>query len=716
MIKIGIHLDIFEPMPESTTESTIDANPPVEDEDSTTVPPYSSTLKNSKVAQIPMLPLRRKTCVVRPESSTCEFSEIEMYNNFQFTRVYSRNGTTWVKDELDDNEKISQPDRFFRLRHFLDESKKVDFKTINASNVDKFMELFSYGTRREKFIILQTIKMGLNQDAIASVDRILMWYKVAKNIANDRGSSELLRTVSDVDHIINVFSTLKQQLSLGIYKPLDRTKRQLGAVILGLTSVLGIGSSIYSTVQVNYLHSQMNLLDQNQNLIMHQVTRTNTAVNNLYLRLGSLVNVTAGLTEVLKSQSKTLKVKSMLQDVESILYMLESDVDVLLSCVEAALKSEFSPFFIEPLHLDIVFDEIRETILSHGYDLIEPVKSSLFYSPTSFIVKEGVLYLFSHLDIKSKETLDVFRYLASYVEVSEGEVIKLLPRNQDETIIATNGQKGILMTEAQLSACRYVKGIYVCQNHPVLRSDLKHNSCLGKLQSAQFKMVDIREYCTVHLLSSEAEEAQLLGQDRLFYHTATERSLSITCFRSPPIIQKLKAGSYVVRVPPGCELATDTLSYRAHKHLELSVPMVAEIDSLDHFLKLSFVDLKDTLGSYAAVLKELARESSTPLSTVINLKKLEKYSSWVKWFIVLGSIVSLLILMAILYCAVKCGLFNKCRGYEIVKKGSRETGEEGVVYRPQRPSAPKDNIEMKQLGKGGTNENPFNEEPFTFQE
>lgn len=388
---------------------------------------------------------------------------------------------------------------------------------------------------------------------------------------------ERLRTASSKEEI-NLIGTLKPQLLSGTRilddleemffgGPHTRHKRQL---FIGLAMALGIvssGTSIYNTVEISKLHSDITSLRQGLHHVAHVMTAEAHAINRLNDNLHKVKESCTFILERLQNQQNEINALTEVIGLLTLIQNFNTELSAWGRGMESLAEGHLHPSLVDKQKLHQAISAIEEQARKSGRRLLHENKSQIYRAPTSFLATEDEKIIFiTHVPLVEQQPLEMFELLPSMKRIHN----IVMEVSAEKQILATDsrGQTGIEMTQLDLLRCqredRHNGRFFICPDANVFRNEIR-KTCLGGMFFSHQN--EIEERCLHTIRLEDKEDLVQIEKDEILLFSQENTTLIEKCSNGTHYHQ-VAAGITRKKTRFGCELTTKEFTFKSPKDID----------------------------------------------------------------------------------------------------------------------------------------------------
>lgn len=312
-------------------------------------------------------------------------------------------------------------------------------------------------------------------------------------------------------------------------------KRSLGGVfkvvLSAVSSLIGLGSGLYSLQEVERLGVEINGIKNEQNLLFERTRLTHAKISEIEGKLSDLFQVVNGTLYNIDNINTAVRFNLFFTEAEEFIMNLRSElVGHEISLTQLA-NHRISPSLISQTSIFQIFESAKQQALERNLLLFSQNPLSILQAPISSLSINGRVVVIIHLPLKTTSRhFDVFEFSSKPVLLN-GMIFRI---KQEKTILVANSDRSLykLMKKEDLRACSKFPSkelgsdVFHC-NHPAIYKRNLNEACLPRLLLG--KVHDLNKYCNV-LVSNEVESVEQIRSNEFRVISANKSiPIDITC-------------------------------------------------------------------------------------------------------------------------------------------------------------------------------------------
>ena len=373
----------------------------------------------------------------------------------------------------------------------------------------------------------------------------------------------------------------------------NRQKRQaLFGMSLGF-GILGIGMSIYNTVQIQKIHNDINSLHSGFQHIYDVIEEQDQAITTLTQSIKDIKDACQVILSLHAMEEKQISTNTNLIILSTMVSTYVSEVASWGSGLEALMFGHLYPTLVNPKRLQTAMQTIKDKANSKGLTPLHCEVSSIYKSAISyFTTEEHRIVIIIHIPMVEANQIQLFEHLPVPFKI-DNLIYTIESSNQ---ILATDktGHSGTELTKTDLLHCQTEKthngNTFICPNTNLLQTNIK-NSCLGTL----FFGIPHQLHRCNHLVQNTIETEdfiQQIGSNTIILLAKKESAIMKSCPNGTKLLTT--KGLLTLTVDQDCSIITDTHIFKPQVKLDF------QSDFIERQISIIYSDL---VGNYG--IKEL---------------------------------------------------------------------------------------------------------------
>ena len=344
-----------------------------------------------------------------------------------------------------------------------------------------------------------------------------------------------------------------------------RDKRQ---ALIGLASLLSVGLSLYTTVELAALKDQVFTVGHNQQIIKAVIERHRQSININNKAIRKVLDRLQKdeFTQILEMKSHKMEnyLFLMRMSTENINSYIEDLLDVLIN-------QKLSPRFFDTAVIQDAVDQLTEQ--GNAVDLEPAYKTltALLNSDLSFQIQDGVLTLFLHVPMVTRTNYNLYEYHATPLRLATGHTLRIITSSR---FLAVDDQMTSFaeFEDSDIAKCRWMNGGHLCEGGVVAKSgDL---SCLASLFTSSKAVTSV---CLFQQTNEKKESVIQMGSNQVVVVAPTHSTTMafVNCRETSSSFEREIETAASIEVPPGCSLSTPNFIFQSMFRFEFRVLYVA---------------------------------------------------------------------------------------------------------------------------------------------
>lgn len=420
-----------------------------------------------------------------------------------------------------------------------------------------------------------------------------------------------MSTSQDDKHMIDMLShqfsasttAINRLKSTFFHHAEQRHKRQLFAGVSFLTGILSFGTSIYNTVEISKLHSELSGLAKGTRHIAQVLQEQDHAIATLTHSVKTIQQTVELLLRDTNQQEEQLLTLKRFGIISTLLTTHAAEVSAWGRGLEALLQGQLHPTVVNHAKLQETLRSLSRAAKRHGLKPLHQDPSSIFKADISYVAtQENQITVYVHLPYVDSEPLDLFEHLPVPFEHDQ----LLLTVDSEKNVIASDeiGMVGTELSSSDLLHCHSVKThhgiVYACPHSNLLNRQIR-KTCLGSLLFGD--TTTAAQTCRQRVQRAETTEdfAIQIRPETLVVYSKSNSTVIETCSNGTKKLQTV-AGLSVVTATKGCKMSGKAFLLRP----EFSI--FSEADIFDSMATFNVKDLMPVEGSNSADIKRALEE------------------------------------------------------------------------------------------------------------
>lgn len=410
-----------------------------------------------------------------------------------------------------------------------------------------------------------------------------------------------------IDMLLHQFSastSIINRLKATFFHNADhRQKRQLFAGVSFLTGILSFGTSIYNTVEISKLHSELSGLEHGTKHIAKILEEQDQAITTLTNSVNTIKHTAELLLHETSQQKEELLTLKKFGILSTLLSSHLADISAWGRGLEALLEGRLHPTVVNHAKLREALQSLSRQAGHHGLKPLHQDASFIFKADVSYVATEAFqIIVYVHLPYVDSEPLDLFQHLP--VPFRHDQL--LLTMDSEKNVIASDeiGMFGAELSSTDLLHCHSMKNhhgnVFACPHSNLLNRQIR-KTCLGSLLFGD--AATAAQTCRQRIQRVETAEdfALQLRPETLMVYSKNNSTVVETCGSGTKKLQTV-AGLAMVTATRGCKMSGKTFLLKP----EFSI--FSEADIFDAVATFNVKDLMPVEGSNAEDLRKALEE------------------------------------------------------------------------------------------------------------
>ena len=431
--------------------------------------------------------------------------------------------------------------------------------------------------------------------------------ELAELLVKQRASSSSKDDQHMVDMLQHQFSAstkvINRLRSTFFHNPNQRPKRQLFAGVSLLTGILSFGTSIYNTVEISKLHSELSSLEQGTHHIAQILEEQDHAISTLTHSVSTLKQTVQLLLHETSQHKEDLLSLKRFGIISTLLTTHSAEISAWGRGLEALLQGSLHPTVVNQAKLQEAIQSLSRAAGRHGLKPLHQDPSAVFKADISYVAtEEQQIIVYVHLPYVDSEPLDLYEHKP--VPFKHDQL--LLTVDSEKNVIASDeiGMLGTELSSSDLLHCHTVKthhgNVYACPHSNLLQRQIRR-TCLGSLLFGD--TTTAAQNCRQRIQRAETTEdfALQLKPETIMLYSKSNSTILETCNNGTKKLQMI-AGLTTVTTSRGCKMSGKSFLLKP----ELSI--FSEADIFDSVATFNVKDLMPIDGSSSEDLRRALEE------------------------------------------------------------------------------------------------------------
>ena len=328
-----------------------------------------------------------------------------------------------------------------------------------------------------------------------------------------------------------------------------RDRRQV-AIIFGL---LGLGTGIYNTIEIQALHEEVDNIASNQEVIVKELELHRRAINALETAVNTVYQTTTKLIKELRQRNVDHVVQECVQNMEYATTMVVSQVDEMITGLTHLMHNELHPNFVDLTTVEREFKDLSRRLGDIDMKLFNSHPAAVYHFPLSVYRKGNELKYMIHVPVSTHlEQLQVMEFIPTPFHL--GNFTATISVEDPILIIDDHATFYAEKPKNFLDKCLRSGQDFHCSGSSIYSKDTKE-SCLVRLYTHDLK--DLEQHCDVKI-TEQREIIQQLTSNRFRILSEKPTQIGITCkgeITDTPSKIMIK-GNHTVDLNATCEVTT----------------------------------------------------------------------------------------------------------------------------------------------------------------
>ena len=410
--------------------------------------------------------------------------------------------------------------------------------------------------------------------------------------------------------------TLKR-LEIALFDKNRRKRQALFGMSLGF-GILGLGMSIYNTVQIQKIHNDINNIHSNFQHIYDVIEEQDQAITTLTQTIQDIKQACQVILSLHAMEEKQITTNTNLIILSTMISTYVSEVASWGSGLEALMFGHIYPTLVNPKRLQTAMQTIKDKAKSKGLTPLHKEVSSIYKSPISyFTTEEHKIFIIIHIPMVEANQIQLFEHLPVPFKI-DNLIYTIESPNQ---ILATDktGHLGTELSKTDLLHCQTEKthngNTFICPNTNLLQNNIK-NSCLGTLFFGIPHQLHKCNHLVQNTIGTE-DFIQQIGPNTIIFLAKKESNIMMSCPNGTQLLTT--KGLMTITTDQECSIITDTHIFNPQAQLDF------QSDFIERKINVIYSDI---VGSYG--VKELSRAYSELQKTESPKKRhLAELKKWI---------------------------------------------------------------------------------------
>ena len=384
-------------------------------------------------------------------------------------------------------------------------------------------------------------------------------------------------------------STIDRLRTTFFKQPENRPKRQLFAGLSFLTGILSFGTSIYNSIEISKIHSELSDVRQGTRHIAHTLEQQDHAISTLTSSVDSIKHTSEFLLRTTGLQEKSILSLRQFGTLSTLLNTHNAEIAAWGRGIESLLHGRLHPTVVDHSKLTEALTSLTKAAAKHGLKPLHQEASSIFKADVSFVAtQDHEIFIYVHVPLVDCEPLDLFEHLPVPFELNK----MLVTLESEKNVIASDelGTFGTELKSSDILHCHTVKthhgNVYACPNSNLLNRQIR-KTCLGSLLFGD--SATAAQTCQQKVQRAETTQdfAVQIRTDTLLVYSQENSTVRETCrngTRNVLTISKLTT----VKATTGCKMIGNSFL------LKPEFSLFAEADLIDSVAAFDAQDLMPT--------------------------------------------------------------------------------------------------------------------------
>ena len=349
-----------------------------------------------------------------------------------------------------------------------------------------------------------------------------------------------------------------------------RGKRQIAEVV----SAISLANSIYNSVKIASIQSQMGSLGSLVDTVVSQMETQASKINELTIKINKCFDACRIALLTIGKLTARIQLGNLLHTLK----ISQNGLRILLTNLELGLEklslNRLSPFFVTKDAVIASWENLKESARKQGMLVSGVNEKILFASETSVFSIRGLPYFIIEVGLTPiKNTFSIYKFMPSPVTL-KNMTFHFRPKH---TYLIIDELKSVSkeISQSEFDTCHRTDLLYHCKFERVYSKGVKHRpSCLARLFNNNY--AEISEYCPLVVDSGNAESITEISINTFKIHSVKGTTVHLNCKNVSLSRQITVKGTEIITLPSeNCEGSSPNYIFFG------SISLLTEFDIFD---------------------------------------------------------------------------------------------------------------------------------------
>lgn len=433
------------------------------------------------------------------------------------------------------------------------------------SHQTHFRRLGSIATGLSYAHIHGTVDFKKMKTAFDSVVHYVKYRQTSSTSPEERSFIDALSPqLRSVERRIDDLQTLffGQEVSNG------RRKRQL---FLGLAMALGVinaGTSIYTTVELTKLHSELADIRTSTTVgfkhVAHLLDEEDHAIHQLTQNILTIKDSCKFVLERMRHQNDQILALTNVVHLITLIRNMESELSAWGRGLESLTHGKLHPTLVNKDRLQRGLQDTVEKAKKMGLRPLHDDWTFIYKNPVSFIsTKKMEIIIIIHLPLVEQAPLELYEYLPIPEKI--GNIFVTIEATKPILASDVQGQYGRELSELELLKCQtedlHSGRLFICPNSNLVENQIRR-TCLGSLFFGHAR--EVQEKCLFFpkTMGTQEEFAKQIATNQMIFYTKENITVIENCRNTIRTVTNI-TGLSTISVEAGCTWTSERHTFKS---------------------------------------------------------------------------------------------------------------------------------------------------------